>query len=337
VSKNRRRSTGKAEIEEQLTETPEAPKSRRRSPRPPDATEQSPEAADQPAEPQPGRNRRRSVDPAPVGSAPVGSAPVGSAPVEEQSAGSQPGAARSRRRSPQPAPAEDRPAEMAESVGRLAEAGEIRDRRARAGEAEDRLAETAGMPGRSAGAGEARPSRRRSGRTGAVDEPVAERPRESSVGALSGQLPHGAEYRAGEISTEAGRYLRQAARDDAPAKFGAPAGEVDDAARRVWEIAFGLAVRRRFDSETPLAEISRTVATAVHEHAAAALPMLDAEMLVRHALGEMVPVGDLDSSVFVAVHLLLFASIADELALVDEELDAIIAAAEEKASALVPA
>lgn len=157
---------------------------------------------------------------------------------------------------------------------------------------------------------------------------------EPAAGALSGQLPHGADRRAGEVSTAAGRYLRQAARDDAPAKYGEPTGEVDDSARRVWEIAFGLVVRRRFDPETPLAEISRTVATAVHEHAAAALPMLDAEMLVRHALGELVPVGDLDGGCLVAVHLLLFASIADELALGDEELDAIIAEAEEKSSAL---
>jgi len=39
--------------------------------------------------------------------------------------------------------------------------------------------------------------------------------------------------------------------------------------------------------------------------------------------------------VLIAVHLLLFASLADELALGDAELDAIIAEAEEKASALM--
>jgi hypothetical protein len=140
---------------------------------------------------------------------------------------------------------------------------------------------------------------------------------------------------AGLIVTDAGRYLRQAARDEAPARFGSPAGAVDESARRVWEIAFGLMVRRRFEPDAALAEISRTVATAVHDHAAAGLPILDAEMLLRAALGETVPVGDIDEGVLTAVHLLLFASLADELALGDAELDAIIAEAEEKASAMV--
>jgi hypothetical protein len=157
------------------------------------------------------------------------------------------------------------------------------------------------------------------------------------MGALSGQLPPGTPRGAGLIATDAGRYLRQAARDDAPSRFGSPDGEVDESARRVWEIAFGLAVRRRFEPDTALAEISRTVATAVHEHAAAALPILDAEMLVRAALGEVVPVGDIDGSVLLGVHLLLFASLADELALGDAELDQLIAEAEEKAEALVGA
>jgi len=110
---------------------------------------------------------------------------------------------------------------------------------------------------------------------------------------------------------------------------------VDESARRVWEIAFGLMVRRRFEPDAALAEISRTVATAVRGHAAAGLAILDAEMLLRAALGETVPVGDIDVSVVIAVHLLLFASLADELALGDPELDAIIAEAEEEASALM--
>ena len=75
----------------------------------------------------------------------------------------------------------------------------------------------------------------------------------------------------------------------------------------------------------------------MHDHAAAALPVLDAEMLVRDALGEPVPTDDLDPGVLVGVHLLLFASLADELALGDGELDGIIAEAEEKAAELVPA
>jgi hypothetical protein len=181
-------------------------------------------------------------------------------------------------------------------------------------------------------------SRRRSHRSAEADrqrESTALPEAQPSIGALSGQLPPGTVREIGVIGTEAGRYLRQAARDEAPSRFGSPAGEVDESARRVWEIAFGLAVRRRFEAGTALAEISRTVATAVHDHAAAAMPMLDAEMLVRAALGEIVPVGDIDGGVLIAVHLLLFASLADELALGDAELDQIIAEAEEKAAALV--
>jgi len=169
------------------------------------------------------------------------------------------------------------------------------------------------------------------------DEPAAGAGEPPAVGSLSGQLPPGAARGSGEVKTDAGRYLRATARDDAPTRYGAPAGEVDDAARRVWKIAFGLAARRRFDADSPLAEISRTVATAVHDHAAAALPILDAEMLVRDALGEPVPTDDIDPGVLVGIHLLLFASLVDELALGDGELDGLIADAEESAAGLVPA
>lgn len=131
------------------------------------------------------------------------------------------------------------------------------------------------------------------------------------------------------IGTEAGHYLRKVARDDAPARFSATAGEPDQAARRVWEVAFTLAVRRRFDPETPLAEISRTVAAGVQAHAPAALPPLDAEMMVREALGEPVPTADIDPAVRTATHLLLFASLTDALGLRDEELDALVAEAEQ--------
>jgi hypothetical protein len=128
--------------------------------------------------------------------------------------------------------------------------------------------------------------------------------------------------------TNAGDYLRAAAGDEAPARFGTPSGPVDDYARRVWHHAFGLAVRRRFEPGSPLAEISRTVATAVHAHEAAALPVIDAEMLVRAELGEAVPVDELDPAVLTGVHLLLFASLADEMALSDGELDDLVTEAE---------
>jgi hypothetical protein len=128
--------------------------------------------------------------------------------------------------------------------------------------------------------------------------------------------------------TTAGDYLRAAAGDEAPARFGTPPGPVDDYARRVWQRAFGLVVRRRFEPGSPLAEISRTVAAAVHAHESAGLPAIDAEMLVRAELGETVPVDELDPAVLLGVHLLVFASLVDELALGDGELDDLVTEAE---------
>lgn len=130
------------------------------------------------------------------------------------------------------------------------------------------------------------------------------------------------------LTTEAGRYLRAVASDEAPAEHTV----VDDDARRLWKIAFGLVVRRRFEPDAPLSEISRTVAAAVHEHPSVAIPMLDAEMLLRAALGEQVPVEEIDPAIVVAVHVLLFATIADELALGEDELSGVIVQAEKEAS-----
>lgn len=152
-----------------------------------------------------------------------------------------------------------------------------------------------------------------------------------AAGRLSGHLPPGTGG-SRRIRTEAGQYLRAAAHDDAPARFGEPAAQADEAARRIWEIAFGLVVRRRFTPDTPLAEISRTVDAAVREHAIAALPMIEAEMVVRAALGEKVPTDEIDQAVLTAVHLLVFASLADELALADDELETLIAQAEKKSA-----
>ena len=133
------------------------------------------------------------------------------------------------------------------------------------------------------------------------------------------------------VGTSAGHHLQAVARDEESARYGTPAGPVDDTARRVWEIAFGLMVKRRFDSDSPLTEVSRTVGRAVHDHGAR-LPLLAAEMLVRAALEERVPLDELDPSVRVGTHLLLFATLADELALTDGELDSLIRQAEELAA-----
>jgi hypothetical protein len=56
-------------------------------------------------------------------------------------------------------------------------------------------------------------------------------------------------------------------------------------------------------------------------------------MLVRDALGEPVPTEDIDPGVRVGVHLLLFASLTDELALGDGELDDLVTEAERLAAA----
>ena len=133
------------------------------------------------------------------------------------------------------------------------------------------------------------------------------------------------------VGTPAGHHLQTVARDETPARYGTPAGPADDTARRVWEIAFGLMVRRRFDPDSPLAEVSRIVARAVHEHGCG-LPPMDAEMLVRAALHERVPTDDIDPAVRVGTHLRLFAALADELALTDGELDGLITQAEDLAA-----
>ena len=129
------------------------------------------------------------------------------------------------------------------------------------------------------------------------------------------------------IHTPAGRYLQRVAHEDAPPRDGAPTS----ATRHVWKIAFGLAARRRFEPDSPLAEIRRTVTATQRRHPTAALPPLAAEMLVREALGEIVPVDEIDETVRSGVHLLIFARLVDELALTDGELEDLVVQAEELA------
>ncbi|MBM2622459.1 hypothetical protein JIG36_43860 [Actinoplanes sp. LDG1-06] len=129
------------------------------------------------------------------------------------------------------------------------------------------------------------------------------------------------------VHTAAGRYLQRVAYEDAPVRADAPSS----AARHVWAIAFGLAARRRFEPDSPLAEIRRTVVTTLQRHAAAALPPLAAEMLIRDALGEQVPVDEIGDAVRSGAHLLLFAGLVEELALTDGELESLVIEAEELA------
>ena len=103
----------------------------------------------------------------------------------------------------------------------------------------------------------------------------------------------------------------------------------DDASRAVFARAFALAVRLRFGPDTPLMAIAGTVAACARRHAQLTVPVREAEMLIREALGETVPTAGIEPAQRVAVHVLMFAALAEELALTDDELDELIADAEE--------
>lgn len=108
-----------------------------------------------------------------------------------------------------------------------------------------------------------------------------------------------------------------------------PATEIpDDAGRAVFQKAFELAVRLRFKPDSPLAAIAAAVAATARRHPGLGVPVREAEMLVREALGERVPTADIAPDRTIAVHVLLFTTLVDEMALTDEELAELIADAE---------
>jgi hypothetical protein len=124
-------------------------------------------------------------------------------------------------------------------------------------------------------------------------------------------------------------YLRAMATNSAVAVD----ADLDYPARVLFASAFGVAVRRRFRPGCPVGDIARTVANARRRHpplalSAVALGPLEAEMLVRDALCEAVPIEGIPMPRVVATHLVLFASIVEELALTDDELDELIAEAD---------
>lgn len=130
--------------------------------------------------------------------------------------------------------------------------------------------------------------------------------------------------------TVAGAYLRATAINRRAARELRP--EYD--ARVFFYCAFELIVRRRFRWDHPIAEITRSVAAAGRRHAPVIVPALEAEMLIRDALGEAVPIEDIPLDAIVSTHLLVFASLVDELALNDDEVDALLVEAEDRATAL---
>jgi hypothetical protein len=102
----------------------------------------------------------------------------------------------------------------------------------------------------------------------------------------------------------------------------------DDAARGVFARAFALAVGLRFRPDTPLTVIAGSVAGAARRHTQLTVPVREAEMLIREALGETVPTAGIDPAQRMVVHVLIFTAVVEELALTDDELDELIADAE---------
>ncbi len=123
--------------------------------------------------------------------------------------------------------------------------------------------------------------------------------------------------------TPGGRFLRATATND---RAEVVPGE---AAREVFARAFALAAGLRFGPDTPLRVIAGTVAACARRHAELTVPVREAEMLIREALGETVPTAGIEPAERVTVHVLMFAALVEELALTDDELDELIADAEE--------
>jgi hypothetical protein len=127
-----------------------------------------------------------------------------------------------------------------------------------------------------------------------------------------------------------GAYLRATATNSPAAREVRP----DYESRVFFYCAFEAVVRRCFRATCPVSEIVRSVVNAGRRHEPVVVPLLEAEMLVRDALGETVPVEDIRPATIVTTHVLLFASLVDELALTDDELDAVIVEAEDRATEL---
>jgi hypothetical protein len=123
-------------------------------------------------------------------------------------------------------------------------------------------------------------------------------------------------------ATPTGRHLRAIALNDRAGDLpGGPALEV-------FARAFTAAVRLRFRPDTPLIAVAGSVAAAARRHAALALPVREAEMLIREALGEAAPTAGISATQAMVVHMVMFAALVDELALTDDEIDELIADAE---------
>jgi hypothetical protein len=126
-------------------------------------------------------------------------------------------------------------------------------------------------------------------------------------------------------ATPTGRYLRATALNERVDEL--PGGPALD----VFARAFTGAVRLRFRPDTPVIAMARSVAAAARRYPALGLPVREAEMLIRQALGEAVPTAGIPAAQAMVVHMVMFAALVDELALTDDEIDELIADAESSA------
>jgi hypothetical protein len=99
-----------------------------------------------------------------------------------------------------------------------------------------------------------------------------------------------------------------------------PGAEGDE----MFAAAFRAAVKLRFRADAPLAAVTGSVRAATRRHGQL-VPVREAEMLIRSALGEQVPTAEIDRVAEVKTHVLLFATLVEELALTDDELDELLA------------
>jgi hypothetical protein len=81
------------------------------------------------------------------------------------------------------------------------------------------------------------------------------------------------------------------------------------------EVLFSASVRRRFDDRSDVRDIAIFVwgmATA-YENDRLKVPQIEAEMLIRQALGETVPIGDLDWKESNVLQQITFSAVVDDL------------------------
>jgi hypothetical protein len=100
-------------------------------------------------------------------------------------------------------------------------------------------------------------------------------------------------------------------------------------AGRILLAAFDLVIPRWFNKDTPIRQITvEMLEVRARIGAKAAQPVIVMEMVVRKALGETVPVDDLDEYVLAKAKAGVLAQYVHSVGLLDDELDELVAEAE---------